>query len=94
MNLFLLFLPVIGLIIVAIILKVTDYYYPLVVPKKQKQFVVEGGIFTDTKFVQIVDGSEEHYGPFDNYQSAYDIWKANMWLNVDNALHRLYIKEK
>lgn len=52
-------------------------------------FKVTGGIYEDSTFQTIL--VPEEYGPFTTYQEAKDVWKAKMWLNVDNALHRLTI---
>jgi Domain of unknown function (DUF4170) len=55
-------------------------------------YQVIGGIHKDFTFKEI-DGKTEHYGPFKNYQDAINAWKASVWSNVDNALHRLKIEE-
>ena len=52
---------------------------------------VWGGVWEDFRFLHIEPGYYEEYGPFENYQDAYAVWKAKVWLNVDNALHRLFI---
>lgn len=54
-------------------------------------YKVTGGVFTDTTFEQMIDGTKETYGPFETYEEAYNIWKSKMFQNVDNALHRLII---
>lgn len=54
-------------------------------------YIVEGGHYSDFSFTDI-ERFEQH-GPFDTYQQAYDSWKRNMWLNVDDGQHRLEIKE-
>ncbi len=56
-------------------------------------YMVNGGIFTDTTFTDIVPGTAEVYGPFDTYQEAYDAWSAGTWKNVDICEHRLFIHE-
>lgn len=57
------------------------------------KFWVFGGIYKDTTFRELQSEKLE-YGPFDTYQDAYDVWKSNMFLNVDNALHRLTVVER
>lgn len=59
---------------------------------KTTNFYVDGGIYKDFTFSVKVE--PEFYGPFETYEDAYDVWKASVWSNVDNALHRLTIKEK
>lgn len=54
-------------------------------------YIVTGGVYTDTKFEQLIDGTQERHGPYETYEEAYDLWKSRMFLNVDNALHRLQI---
>ena len=51
---------------------------------------VTGGVYTDFNFVKVRDPIEVH-GPFDSYNDAVDVWRARMWLNVDNALHRMSV---
>jgi hypothetical protein len=59
------------------------------------KFFVFGGVYKDTTFRQLQNESDaQEYGPFDTYQEAYDEWKARMFLNVDNALHRLTVVER
>lgn len=58
------------------------------------KYCVSGGVYTDTGFKVVKADTYERHGPFDTYQEAYDVWKARMWLNVDNALHRLTIIEE
>lgn len=55
-------------------------------------YQVIGGVHKDFTFKEI-DGQVEKYGPFKDYQAARDAWKASVWMNVDNALHRLKIVE-
>lgn len=54
-------------------------------------YLVEGGHHSDFTFSKVE--KYESYGPFDTYQEAYDAWKANMWRNVDDGQHRLFIKK-
>jgi hypothetical protein len=58
-----------------------------------KAFFVTGGVHRDFSFL-FVDGEKEHYGPFPTYAAAFECWKARAWLNVDNALHRLFVEER
>ena len=52
-------------------------------------FFVVGGIFEDTSW-QSVPNHEIH-GPFTSYDEAHAVWASEMWRNVDNCLHRLFI---
>lgn len=54
-------------------------------------YIVTGGIYKDFTFEDMETVLE--YGPFETYEEAFDIWKAQVWQNVDNALHRLEIEE-
>lgn len=56
-------------------------------------FKVVGGIYTATDFKTLVPGTEEVYGPFDNYQEAYKTWSGAARANIDVCCHRLVIKE-
>lgn len=54
-------------------------------------YKVVGGVHTDFTFNAVKEADREEYGPFKSREEALDVWKARMWLNVDNALHRLKI---
>lgn len=56
-------------------------------------FTVEGGVYTDTDFRNIVPGTQEAYGPFDNYEEAYKTWSGRARAQIDVCCHRLVIKE-
>jgi hypothetical protein len=58
-----------------------------------KMFRVEGGVYTNNSFDELVPGTEEVYGPFDNYEEAYNTWSSASRANLDNCCHRLVIKE-
>lgn len=54
-------------------------------------YFVIGGIYKDFRFdIKEIVSFEDH-GGFETYEEAYDVWKKHVWLNVDNALHRLRI---
>lgn len=56
--------------------------------------MVEGGIFTSTEFDEIVPGTEESYGPFDDYKQAKVAWIKGVFNSkIDICCHRLLIKE-
>ena len=58
------------------------------------KFVVEGGVFTDTTFKQVEPGTEERYGPFENWNEACETWhEATFNTKLDTCCHRLLIKE-
>ena len=57
------------------------------------KYVVVGGVYTDTRFKDIVWGTEEHYGPFDTYEEALNVWRGRMGWMVDTCSHRLFIQE-
>lgn len=56
-----------------------------------KKFMVVGGVYKTTDFVDVVPGTEECYGPFDTYQAAYDKWRERFFARVDDAHHRVKI---
>lgn len=61
---------------------------------KTKWFIT-GGVYKDTTFRELqTDVIAEEYGPYDTYQAAYEDWKYKVFLNVDNALHRLTVVER
>ncbi len=57
-------------------------------------YFVNGGEYISMDFLSVKPGKSLMFGPFYTYQDAYDCWKSNMWLNVDNALYRLTIQKK
>lgn len=54
-------------------------------------YLVRGGIHKDFTFREVQEGKAEQYGPFETREQANDAWKKSVWLNVDNALHRLLV---
>jgi len=57
-------------------------------------YIVLGGIFADFTFTKLDPNTDiESHGLFWSYEDAYAAWKKNVWLNVDNALHRLSIQK-
>lgn len=58
-----------------------------------KIYFVYGGQSEDFTFKTMKDENYVEFGPFYCYEDAFDSWKNNSWLNVDNALYRLLIDE-
>ena len=56
-------------------------------------FRVEGGIYTNTEFLVLEEGTQECYGPFNTYEEAFSVWSGATWAKVDNCCHRLHILE-
>jgi hypothetical protein len=56
-------------------------------------FIVKGGVYKDMTLTEIVNGTEENYGPFALYCEAYDVWRAQVMKNIDDCQHRLIIIE-
>ena len=56
-------------------------------------YIVHGGVYTDTDFKKLEKGSQEHYGPFESYEEALNVWRGKMGWNIDNCMHRLFIDE-
>lgn len=54
-------------------------------------YMVEGGVYTDTSWSNIEDGTREVYGPFEDYQQALAVWKSKMGWKIDICCHRLRI---
>jgi hypothetical protein len=54
-------------------------------------FEIRGGIHTDTTFTEIVPGTEEVYGPFEDYDHAVNVWRGKMGTNIDICEHRLFV---
>ena len=56
------------------------------------QYVVSGGEYKDTTFEELIEGTEEEYGPFNTVEEADDVWRAKSWANVDKCHHFLSIR--
>lgn len=60
-----------------------------------KQFWVVGGVYADTKFIEIAPGTQEVCeGPFQTYDAANKAWQALAWASVDDALAQFHIEEE
>lgn len=58
-------------------------------------FWVYGGIFEDTKFSKVIEGTEERYGPFKTYKKALEEWKRRTFTQrLDICTHRMLIEQK
>lgn len=55
------------------------------------EFVVVGGVFTDTSFKTVLMDTAEFYGPFSSYEEAKEQWWKGTCKNVDICEHRLFI---
>lgn len=56
-------------------------------------FLVHGGIYTNTDFLVLEQGTQESYGPFTTYEEAFKAWNGATWAKVDICCHRLTIQE-
>jgi hypothetical protein len=54
-------------------------------------WVVWGGIFRDTSFTELEEGTEELIGPFHSSAEAEKAWLERMRRMVDIASHRLFV---
>lgn len=54
-------------------------------------WVVWGGVFQDTSFRELEEGTEELHGPFHDLASAEKVWRDRMRRMVDIASHRLFV---
>ncbi|MCQ4159968.1 hypothetical protein NON00_08495 [Roseomonas sp. GC11] len=54
-------------------------------------WVVWGGIFRDTSFQELEEGTEELHGPFHSLEAAEKAWLERMRRMVDIASHRLFV---
>ncbi len=54
-------------------------------------YYVWGGIFEDTSFRVLTEGTEESYGPFHTEAEADRVWRDKASRNIDIAQHRLYV---
>lgn len=59
-----------------------------------KKYWVKGGIYTGVDFQEIIPGTEEEYGPFDDYNTAKKEWLGRMFAKVDICPHRLNITQE
>jgi len=57
----------------------------------ERIYFVYGGEFVNTKFEDLVNGTEEKYGPFTSYALARNTWWERTCMKVDNCHHRLTI---
>lgn len=55
-------------------------------------YSVQGGIYTNTDFSEVIPGTEEIYGPFETMEEAREYWSARARANIDDCHHRLTIK--
>jgi hypothetical protein len=56
-----------------------------------KLWVIWGGVFTDSRFIELEAGTEEFYGPFHTEEAALRKWKEATMAKVDLASHRLFV---
>jgi hypothetical protein len=59
-----------------------------------KQFWVRGGIYRDTDFSDLIEGTEECYGPFPSEEEAAVEWSGRARANIDICCHRLTIESE
>ena len=57
-----------------------------------RQFWVVGGEYTDSRFRDLVGGSEEWIGPFPDYEAAKEEWAKHAWRSVDSCTVRYRIE--
>lgn len=57
-------------------------------------YYVCGGIYTDTDFANVEDGTQECYGPFETPEEAMSEWSGRARAKIDICCHRLVIVEK
>lgn len=58
-----------------------------------KQYIVTGGVFTDTSFENVLVHTIERYGPFQTYDEALTVWSGKARAQIDICCHRLFIQE-
>ena len=55
-------------------------------------YLVHGGVYTDTNFDELEEGTNESYGPFYAYNEALTAWRRHTFTqSLDNCYHRLKI---
>lgn len=59
----------------------------------KREYIVKGGIYTDTSFLELIEGTEEEYGPFDHYCEAFSKWSGASRQKIDICCHRLFIEQ-
>ena len=57
-----------------------------------RRFWVVGGEYKDRHLQELVGGSEEWIGPFDDYDAAKKEWAKHAWQTVDQATVRYRIE--
>ncbi len=61
--------------------------------EQRRNWVVWGGVFTDTGFERLEPGTEELFGPFHDEDAATRAWRDETRRKVDIATHRLFVME-
>ena len=56
-------------------------------------YYVVGGRYTDTRFRELFEGTEERYGPFQTYEQAFAEWRGRMFQMIDDSHFRLFITQ-
>ena len=56
-------------------------------------YYVVGGRYTDTRFRELFEGTEERHGPFPTYEQAFGEWRARMFAMIDDSHFRLFITQ-
>ena len=56
------------------------------------QFWVVGGEYADSHFCETVGGTEEWFGPFQDYETAKKVWAKHAWHTVDHCSVRYRIE--
>lgn len=57
------------------------------------KYRVHAAEYRDTTWSEILPGTEEVLGEFDEYKDAMDCWRARTWWRVDNCNYRVQIFE-
>ncbi len=57
-------------------------------------YIIDGGVHTDTTFINVIPGTEESYGPFATYTESLNVWRGRMGRMIDTCEHRLFIRPR
>ncbi len=55
------------------------------------KFWVVGGEYTDTRFAEMVEGTREIFGPFQDYDAARQVWRERAHATKASATRRFTI---
>ncbi len=56
-----------------------------------ERYYVFGGAYLDSQWAELISGTAELYGPFDDYETAEQVWRGRAFATVDYAHIRFQV---